>query len=176
MQSEAERLIQGHVGHVRRLAWGFHFGPDGPFSRDDLVAAGLERLVECAHEYDPALQSGECKDAFWAFAYVRIRGAMQDALRSWFHWDRRAGESPEPPWSLDEALRAELEPAVTDPPSMLDLWEAVGRLPEREAQAVVRHAFGEYETEIGASMGVSGSRVSQLKRQAHQRFVAWEYV
>ncbi len=49
-----------------------------PLSREDLVSAGTIGLVKAARDFDPT------KDAeFKTYAYIRIRGAVIDELRSW---------------------------------------------------------------------------------------------
>jgi RNA polymerase sigma factor for flagellar operon FliA len=49
-----------------------------PLSRDDLISAGAVGLVKAARDYDPT------KDTeFKTYAYIRIRGAVIDELRSW---------------------------------------------------------------------------------------------
>jgi RNA polymerase sigma factor for flagellar operon FliA len=49
-----------------------------PLSRDDLISAGTIGLVKAARDFDPT------KDAeFKTYAYIRIRGAIIDELRSW---------------------------------------------------------------------------------------------
>lgn len=49
-----------------------------PLSKDDLVSAGTVGLVKAARDFDPS------KDAeFKTYAYIRIRGAVIDELRSW---------------------------------------------------------------------------------------------
>lgn len=49
-----------------------------PLSKDDMVSAGTVGLVKAARDFDPS------KDAeFKTYAYIRIRGAVIDELRSW---------------------------------------------------------------------------------------------
>ncbi|MCK5172598.1 MAG: sigma-70 family RNA polymerase sigma factor, partial [Planctomycetes bacterium] len=49
-----------------------------PLSREDLVSAGTIGLVKAARDFNPT------KDAvFKTYAYIRIRGAVIDELRSW---------------------------------------------------------------------------------------------
>jgi len=49
-----------------------------PLSNEDLVSAGTIGLVKAARDYDPS------KDAeFKTYAYIRVRGAVLDELRSW---------------------------------------------------------------------------------------------
>jgi RNA polymerase sigma factor for flagellar operon FliA len=49
-----------------------------PLSKEDMVSAGTIGLVKAARDFDPS------KDAeFKTYAYIRIRGAVIDELRSW---------------------------------------------------------------------------------------------
>jgi len=48
-----------------------------PLSREDLVSAGTVGLLKAARDYDPSRQA-----EFQTYAYIRIRGAILDELRS----------------------------------------------------------------------------------------------
>jgi RNA polymerase sigma factor for flagellar operon FliA len=49
-----------------------------PLSREDLISAGTIGLVKAARDFDPSRDA-----AFKTYAYIRIRGAVIDELRSW---------------------------------------------------------------------------------------------
>jgi len=49
-----------------------------PLSYEDLVSAGTVGLIKAARDYDPSHQA-----EFKTYAYIRIRGAVLDELRSW---------------------------------------------------------------------------------------------
>lgn len=49
-----------------------------PLSFEDLVAAGVVGLVKAAKDYNPSRQT-----EFKTYAYIRIRGAILDELKSW---------------------------------------------------------------------------------------------
>ncbi len=49
-----------------------------PLSYEDLVSAGTVGLVKAARDYNPSRRTG-----FKTYAYIRIRGAILDELRSW---------------------------------------------------------------------------------------------
>jgi RNA polymerase sigma factor FliA len=49
-----------------------------PLSREDLVSAGTIGLVKAARDFDPSRDA-----AFKTYAYIRVRGAVIDELRSW---------------------------------------------------------------------------------------------
>jgi len=50
-----------------------------PLSYEDLVSAGAIGLIKAAHDYDPAHQA-----EFKTYAYIRIRGAILDEMKSFF--------------------------------------------------------------------------------------------
>jgi len=189
MQVQTKKLIEEHVAHVHRLARGFRFEQSSTFSHDDLVSAGLEALVECAVRYEPERGSVipfDGTDPFWTWAARRVAGAMQDAIRSWFHWDRGASCPRLAPFdSLERIVEHDDsgDPimlydrvASPEPPDAEPALEAVRRLPEREALVCLRRAAGYSIDEIGEDLGVDESRVSQLHRDAFDRFRAWGYI
>jgi RNA polymerase sigma factor for flagellar operon FliA len=49
-----------------------------PLSREDLISAGTIGLVKAARDFDPSRDA-----SFKTYAYIRIRGAVIDELRSW---------------------------------------------------------------------------------------------
>ncbi|MHC4636362.1 MAG: sigma-70 family RNA polymerase sigma factor [Planctomycetota bacterium] len=49
-----------------------------PLSFDDLVSAGTVGLIQAARDYDPSHNA-----EFKTYAYIRIKGAVIDELRSW---------------------------------------------------------------------------------------------
>ena len=49
-----------------------------PLTYEDLVSAGIVGLVKAANDYDASRQA-----EFKTYAYIRIRGAILDELRSW---------------------------------------------------------------------------------------------
>lgn len=49
-----------------------------PLSFEDMVSAGIVGLVKAAKDYDPAFNT-----EFKTYAYIRIKGAILDELRSW---------------------------------------------------------------------------------------------
>lgn len=49
-----------------------------PLSFEDLVSAGTVGLIKAARDYNPSRQA-----EFKTYAYIRIRGAVLDELRSW---------------------------------------------------------------------------------------------
>jgi RNA polymerase primary sigma factor len=67
-----ERLISGHLGLVRAIAWRYR-GLGVPF--EDLVQEGSLGLLEAIERYDPSRQAD-----FETFARFRVRRAIRNAL------------------------------------------------------------------------------------------------
>jgi RNA polymerase sigma factor (sigma-70 family) len=176
MHGEAQdELIRTHVTHVRNLARAFRFSRNATFCEDDLVSAGFEALCTCAAQYDPA--RGEpvlFGDKFWAYAFVRVRGAMRDAIRRWYHWDRRAGTQPELPVSFDSLAGDCL--VTPEQLCTVDVMRALEQLPPKERDAMFRsRVLGESQASIGVSYGVSNARISQIVASADRRLKALGY-
>jgi len=84
-----------------------------PLSYEDLVSAGTVGLVKAARDYDPTHQA-----EFRTYAYIRIRGAILDELRSW---------SFVPP-NVDKQIREALQ-------ASLEIAEQTGQTPSDEQLA-----------------------------------------
>lgn len=71
-----EKLVEDHMGLVKRLSWHFS-GRIGKFAEiDDLLQAGYLGLVDASRRY--SVQDGV---SFAAYAAIRIRGSIIDLLR-----------------------------------------------------------------------------------------------
>jgi len=158
-----------------------------PFNvqRDDLVAAGAYALME-------SLRRATTTDAaaFECYLRIRIRGAMMDELRQQDWLPRRMREEISQGLSLhgdarvvgiDETVSSdELSLADTLAPSPIEhvlaanrsrlVEDAVRKLPPRERTVVQLHYFSDVRfKQIGALLGVSEPRISQLHSRALQR-------
>ena len=151
--------------------------------RDDLIGAGSYGL------FDALRKSPDRGPAFEWYARVRIRGAVMDELRSQDWLTRRAravatkaraeGQSAGPAVvNFDDLLETQTNgladgtfPAPDAPfqrrTERAELERAVSRLPQREADIVSSHYFGDVPfCVIAARLGVTSSRVSQLHSRA----------
>jgi RNA polymerase sigma factor for flagellar operon FliA len=150
--------------------------------RDDLIAAGICGLVDSLRR-----NGGDGGAAFAWYARTRIRGAIFDELRAqdWLSRRARAATTPETTASFvsfedvaasDEEVRLGLAGCV-DPSEAIEarsqqraLARALERLPERERTVVARYYFeGKRLKDIGAELGVSEPRISQLLARALER-------
>ena len=188
-----EHLQQGIAAHrplVERIVRQLAQRLPANVQRDDLVSAGLFGLVDALRR-----NGGDQGEGFQWYARMRIRGAIFDELRSQDWLSRRArdrvsgkhdesGAATATMVSLEEVIATE-EAAhfATDEEDPLEvaesrsqqrvLAEAVEHLPERERQIVGRHYFeGVKLKDIGAELGVSEPRVSQLHARALGRLRA----
>jgi RNA polymerase sigma factor for flagellar operon FliA len=173
----AEHLHLVH-GVVHRLAR--RLPPN--VERDDLVAAGTFGLVEALQR-----NRGDEGATFAWYARTRIRGAVVDELRAqdWLSRrardratsDKAAGGAGAAFVSLEDAAVAAASEELTsnaDPAAEAEarsdrraLSRALERLPARERQVITMHYFeGAKLKTIGASLGVSEPRVSQLHARA----------
>jgi RNA polymerase sigma factor for flagellar operon FliA len=149
--------------------------------RDDLLAAGVFGLVDSLRR-----NGGDGGEAFEWYARTRIRGAVVDELRAQ-DWLTRRARAAVTAASEDGESRAatlvslheveETTPLVAmdeDPAAQFEakdearaLSEALEKLPERERRIVGMHYFdGVKFKDIGAELGVSEPRISQLHARA----------
>jgi RNA polymerase sigma factor for flagellar operon FliA len=155
--------------------------------REELTAAGLYGLMDALRK-----NGGADGPAFVWYARIRIRGAIVDALRQ-HDWlprrARRAADAADAParaaagvvrfedLAAAEQAAALLDPRADDPAALAEardqrarLERAVAQLPDRERLLVSLHYFdGVLFKDIGALLGVSEPRVSQLHARAVAR-------
>jgi RNA polymerase sigma factor for flagellar operon FliA len=75
-QKDRQRLVDANVPFVRSIAAKIKEQLPREIEFDDLVAYGMQGLLEAAERYD-----GSHGTSFTTFAYYRVRGAMFDGLR-----------------------------------------------------------------------------------------------
>ena len=187
-EPEVEDRIRRFMPMVRKAAWHIHSGTGGGPDLDDLVQTGLLALLECARRH-----AGPTEDGFAAYAKLRVRGAMIDAVRravpdSWGGAARRmrdkAGDEGIMPRTAPVRLTS-LESEYNDKsgqfadgrPNSFDLLseaEDAGRvaaaltgLPDRLRLVLQLYFLEELNlAEIAAVLDISVPRVHQLKAQA----------
>lgn len=175
-------LICHYLPLVEFLARGMGRYIDPSF-QGDVYGFGVIGLMDAIDRFRP-----EVGARFETYASLRIRGAMVDGLRS-LQWLPR-GARRRPSKVIDKVVPIDFQTACTpvgmlltdtlaDPleePPIADLElaadheevvEALDTLPERERRVVTEHYYGQRAlAEIGADMGITESRVSQLHRRA----------
>jgi RNA polymerase sigma factor for flagellar operon FliA len=177
---QAQELLARFTPIVHQIASGFQRRLPRSVLRDDLIAAGMGGL------WDAIVRHGENPDeGFEWYVRVRVRGAILDELRSQDWLPRRVrarldSESGEPVAvvrfdDLGEGERARClataafgtEAAVEQRAMARHLAGALERLPERERHILCEHYLrGVKFKDLGAELGVSEPRISQLHTRA----------
>lgn len=123
------RLIAQFTPLVRKLAW--HLAPSaGPaMDVDDLMQVGLIALTECARRHDRPTDDGLA-----AYAKLRVRGAMIDAIRKMQAETRGARAE----LRRIEAHRTTLANRLGHQPSDRELAAAMGMTPVELAAQIAR--------------------------------------
>lgn len=185
---QARFLLEEYTPLVRKIAGGFQRKLPRNVLREDLVAAGMSGLWDAIRRHGDT--AGE---TFEWYVRVRVRGAILDELRAQDWLPRRAraaaanasvesGEYVPPPavvrlddvseWEQSRCLSdlTSSETAVAAKFTHETLAKAVERLPERERHIVSEHYFrGVKFKDLGAELGVSEPRISQLHSRAMRR-------
>ncbi|HYP98564.1 MAG TPA: sigma-70 family RNA polymerase sigma factor [Polyangiaceae bacterium] len=185
----AQLLVQ-YEPLVRKIAGGFQRKLPRNVLREDLIAAGMSGLWDAIRRHP----DGPSESFEW-YVRVRIRGAILDELRAQDWLPRRARAAAEaasgtdayvpPPavvrfddvseWEQNRCLAdaSSSEAAVAAKFAQETLAKAVEQLPERERHIVSQHYFrGVKFKDLGAELGVSEPRISQLHSRAIQRLKA----
>ncbi len=86
-KDQREKVIEEFLPVIKHLAYKMSRGFEGDNLTDDLISAGIIGVLEVMEKYD-ASRGAKLN----TFAYLRIRGAMIDELRSrdWFPRSARA--------------------------------------------------------------------------------------
>src|SRR6478736_313350 len=184
------QLLRQYEPLVRKIAGGFQRKLPRNILREDLIAAGMSGLWDAIRRHPDGPT-----DSFEWYVRVRIRGAILDELRAQDWLARRAGATaaaatgtdayvPPPAvvrfddvseWEQNRCLAdaSSSEAAVAAKFAQETLAKAVEQLPERERHIVSQHYFrGVKFKDLGAELGVSEPRISQLHSRAIQRLKA----
>ena len=180
----AEELLARYTPLVRQIAGGFQRKLPRSVLREDLIAAGMAGLWDAIRRH-----AGKSDESFEWYVRVRIRGAILDELRAQDWLPRRVraavsedGTSCAPSvvrfddvsdWEQSRCLassEAASDVAVEAKFRHETLVRAVDQLPERERHIVAAHYFrGVRFKDLGAELGVSEPRISQLHSRAMAR-------
>jgi RNA polymerase sigma factor FliA len=180
--SASREAIEAYLPLVHQTVRRFLRKLPANVSRDDLVSAGVFGLMDALRK-----NGGGEGAAFEWYARIRIRGAIVDALRQqdWLsrraRWAVASGEATGATAvvSLEDMAAVEQATAMIDeqaasPAEQAEandtrrrLEQAVSTLPDRERLIVSMHYFeGVLFKDIGALLGVSEPRISQLHARA----------
>jgi len=185
--ADAAELVTQYGPLVQKIACGIQRRLPRHVLRDDLVAAGMSGL------WDAIRRQGDHREgSFEWYVRVRVRGAILDELRAQDWLPRRARaaaaadgntKSATPfvvrlddigEWDQNRALAtAESANSENEVCAKLEserLARAVKELPDRERHIVSMHYYrGVRFKDLGAELGVSEPRVSQLHSRAMRR-------
>jgi len=180
-------LVAQYGPLVHKIACGIQRRLPRHVLRDDLVAAGMSGLWDAIRR-----QGDQQEGSFEWYVRVRVRGAILDELRAQDWLPRRAraaaaadgkSKSAAPfvvrlddlgEWDQNRALAtaesASSENEVCAKFESERLARAVKELPDRERHIVSMHYYrGVRFKDLGAELGVSEPRVSQLHSRAMRR-------
>jgi RNA polymerase sigma factor for flagellar operon FliA len=188
----SREVIEAYMPLVQQMVRRFLRKLPSNVCRDDLVAAGVFGLMDALRK-----NGGSGGPAFEWYARIRIRGAIVDELRQqdWLprraRWavssgvDKGQGGAATAVVSLEDMAVGEQSTALVDeetanPAEQAEandtrkrLERAVAMLPDRERLIVSMHYFeGVRFKEIGALLGVSEPRISQLHARAMEKLRA----
>src|SRR6266540_4282557 len=164
------RLVDEHLPLVRQAVSDMSRRLPRHVRKDDLESAAMLGLAQAARSFDP-----DRGIAFERHASNRIRGALLDELRGADWASRSVRSKARRMQRTADELGEELLPTGEAPPEavLLDrerrayLVDAVLALPERLRQVVRGYFFEERPMhEIADELGVTESRVSQLRTEA----------
>jgi RNA polymerase sigma factor for flagellar operon FliA len=176
-------LLNQYTPLVHKIASGFQRRLPRNVLREDLVAAGMIGLWDAIRRH-----GGRENEGFAWYVRVRVRGAILDELRAQDWLSRRVRKAvsatgdPATPRvvRLDDVSESEqsrclgvdcqIDRELELKSSRDALARAVNALPERERLIVSEHYYREVKfTSLGARLGVSEPRVSQLHSRAMRR-------
>lgn len=191
---DVDRMMAMYTPLVRQIAGGFQRKLPRNVLREDLIAAGMSGLWDAVRRH-----ADRPTDSFEWYVRVRIRGAILDELRAQDWLPRRAraaaAEAQEQgrtshsvapavvrfddvsEWEQSRCLAtgdsSNSEVSVDAKFTRESLARAVDQLPTRERHIVSSHYFrGVKFKDLGAELGVSEPRISQLHSRAMQRLRA----
>lgn len=172
------KLLDEHLPKIKWLAHKISRGRGGKTELDALISAGKVALWQSSERWDPSVSPD-----LWKYAYSRVKGAMLDELRQMDQLSRTAREKikrdevGELQWALlkpcdmDNAINI---PSHSNPERECQegiqrnvIQTQIEKLPPRLREVVRLHFLeDEFLADIGRRMGITESRVCQLKAEA----------
>lgn len=185
-RAKRDRLIEKTLYIVAPIARQVASQAPSAFEVDDLISIGSVALCECADRYRPSEHGGA---PFSAYARMRVRGAMLDAIKG-RHYDRvkrttsldetRNYDMPADSGSMEYSSPRGFQRLVHQPSSEPNVaeqldherqWNAIlnaaGYLKPQLRQVIALHYVRKLNrAEIAELLGVQEVRVSRLHQQA----------
>ncbi|MCA9643695.1 MAG: sigma-70 family RNA polymerase sigma factor [Polyangiaceae bacterium] len=184
--AEQQKLFEQLLPLVNQIVGGFQRRLPRNVLRDDLLGAAMAGLWDAIRKHGDQIEGN-----FEWYVRVRIRGAILDELRAqdWLPRRARAAAERHPTGRgapnvlrFDEVSDSEQNRCLATPERFSaelallkadeskTLRKAIAQLPEREQQIMTDHYFrGVKFKDLGAQLGVSEPRISQLHARAVAR-------
>ena len=172
MNSVQEGLIVDNMGYAKSIAWQTikTLPRNIIIDQDDIEQLAYQGLIQAAQRFEPEQFDGrgdrDLNSYFKTYAYPRIRGTIIDECRK-LTFVRRRGLEKGLSFqflSLDNANNVSLPDINTA--QRMDLELAIDRLSDREQRVIYGFMLGSTGKEIADELGVTESRVSQIKAEA----------
>ena len=156
-----DRLVLGYMGLVRQVAWCMSITPSVVIDYKDTVIAGIFGLIKAIEKFDP-----DRGFKFETYAAYKVRGAILDELRA-LDWvprsAREAGETPSVVEFDEDLPEIEGFNPAREPVADGALAGALAQLSENERRLIALYHGDELPlSDVGAALGVSESRASQM--------------
>lgn len=142
-----DAFVREHEGLVRKQARRLRVQLELTVDEDELIAYGMQGLLEAKHRYDP-----ERGVRFGAFAYYRIRGAILDGVREMAYLPRRAHHRRRAAEALDRAAEEVALDRARTPEARADAKKALAQVDDilgRTCAAFVISAVGQDDDDGG---------------------------
>lgn len=173
-----QELLDKHLSKIKWLAYKISKGKRGQSVLDDLISVGMVALWQSSKRWDPLVSFD-----LWNYAQSRVRGAMLDELRQLDQLPRTAREKIKrdevdglqwallKPCGMDKVVNI---PSRSNPESECQegiqkdaIRKQIEKLPPRLQKVVLLYFLeDEFLADIGKQMGITPSRVCQLKTEA----------
>lgn len=166
----SESAISRHLGLVYHAAQAFACRGAATIERGDLIGAGTLGLIHALEHYEASRGV-----SFASYATPRIRGAMLDELRRLDRVPRSVRERMHPAPASANAEPAsdavdpgeDVETALVREEDVAALAQAIAALDARQRAVLTLYYHEELrQHQIAAVLGVTESRVSQIRSQA----------
>jgi len=156
-----DEFVREHAGLVRKQARRLRAQLELTVEEEELVAYGMQGLLEAKRRYDP-----ERGVRFGAFAYYRIRGAILDGVREMAYLPRRAHHRRRAAEALDRAAEEVALERARSPEARADAKKVLAQVDDilgRTSAAFVISAVGQ-DPDDGASGSPESSLIAAEER------------
>lgn len=138
-------LVRAHAAMVKKLALRVRAELDLTCELDDLIAYGMQGLIEAKSRFDEARGV-----QFTTFAHYRVRGAILDGVRTMAYLPRRAHQKRRAAEAFDWELESQGEARAASPEQRADVQgtlAAVDDVLTKISASFVLQCLGQDETD-----------------------------